>query len=87
MRGKNKELREVVETASHSGASKCRCAGLARLRCSEGKKGEGKAAATVALTLLFGPIGLIKHGKNVEIPAGRAPTAFVERDYMLPAAK
>jgi len=33
----------------------------------------------VALTVLFGPIGLIKHGKHAEIPAGTALTAFVER--------
>jgi hypothetical protein len=38
-----------------------------RLRGSKGKEGEGKEGATVALTVLFGPIGLIKHGKNVDV--------------------
>jgi hypothetical protein len=45
--------------------------GRLRLRGSKGKEGEGKVGATVALTVLFGPIGLIKHGKNVEIKQGR----------------
>ena len=38
-----------------------------KLRGSKGKEGEGKLGATVALTVLFGPIGLVKHGKNIEI--------------------
>jgi len=51
-----------------------------RLRGSKGKEGEGKEGATVALTVLFGPIGLIKHGKNVEIKAGTPLAAFVDQD-------
>jgi hypothetical protein len=43
---------------------------LLRPRCSKGKEGEGKVGTAVALTVLFGPIGLIKHGKNVEIKQG-----------------
>jgi len=39
------------------------------------------------LTVLFGPIGLIKHGKNVEIPAGTPLTAYVDQDIWLPAVK
>ncbi|MFZ0086727.1 MAG: hypothetical protein WAK78_15690, partial [Candidatus Acidiferrales bacterium] len=57
------------------------------LRGNKGKEGEGKVGATVALTVLFGPIGLIKHGKNVEIPEGTPLTAFVDQDYMLAPAK
>jgi|HubBroStandDraft_6_1064221.scaffolds.fasta_scaffold2114149_1 hypothetical protein len=34
------------------------------------KEGEGKVSATVALTVLRGPIGLIKHGKNVDMAQG-----------------
>jgi len=55
-----------------------------RLRGTKGKEGEGKVGATVALTVLFGPIGLIKHGKNVEIAAGTPLTAYVDQDIWLP---
>ncbi len=58
-----------------------------RLRGNKGKEGEGKVGATVALTVLFGPIGLIKHGKNVDIPEGTPLTAFVDQDYTLAPAK
>jgi len=58
-----------------------------RLRGTKGKEGEGKVGATVALTVLFGPIGLIKHGKNVEVKEGTALRAFVDQDFAVPAAK
>jgi hypothetical protein len=57
------------------------------LRGAKGKEGEGKVGATVALTVIFGPIGLIKHGKNVVIPAGAPLTAYVDQDYTLAPAK
>ena len=55
-----------------------------RLRGTKGREGEGKTGATVALTVLFGPIGLIKHGKDVKIPAGTPLTAYVDQDIWLP---
>ena len=58
-----------------------------RLHGTKGKEGEGKVGATVALTVLFGPIGLIKHGKNVEVKEGTALRAFVDQDFAVPAAK
>ncbi len=58
-----------------------------RLRGNKGKEGEGKVGATVALTVIFGPIGLIKHGKNVDIPEGTSFTAFIDQDYTLVPAK
>jgi hypothetical protein len=58
-----------------------------KLRGTKGKEGEGKVGAAVALTVLFGPIGLIKHGKNVEIKQGTPLAAYVDQDYSLPAAK
>jgi hypothetical protein len=58
-----------------------------RLRGNKGKEGEGKVGATVALTVIFGPIGLIKHGKNVDIPQGTPFTAYVDQDYTLSPAK
>jgi len=54
-----------------------------RLRGTKGKEGEGKVGATVALTVLFGPIGLIKHGKNVEIKQGTPFTAYIDQDSPL----
>ena len=58
-----------------------------RVRGTKGREGESKTGATVALTVLFGPIGLIKHGKNVEIPAGTPFTAYVDQDIWLAVAK
>jgi len=50
-----------------------------RLRGTKGKEGEGKVGAAVALTVLFGPIGLIKHGKNVEVKQGTPLLAYVAK--------
>jgi hypothetical protein len=58
-----------------------------RIRGSKGRQGDGKTGATVALTVLFGPIGLIKHGKNVEIPAGTPFTAYIDQDIWLSPIK
>jgi hypothetical protein len=58
-----------------------------RLRGSKGKEGEGKEGATVALTVLFGPIGLIKHGKNVEVKQGTPITVYVDQDFVVPVLK
>ena len=54
-----------------------------RIRGTKGREGDSKTGATVALTVLFGPIGLIKHGKNVDIPAGTALTAYIDQDIWL----
>lgn len=54
-------------------------------RGTKGKEGDSKTGATVALTVIFGPIGLIKHGKNVDIPAGTPLKAYVDQD--IPPAK
>jgi hypothetical protein len=58
-----------------------------RLRGSKGKEGEGKVGTAVALTVLFGPIGLIKHGKNVEVKAGTPIAAYVDEDVALEPVK
>jgi hypothetical protein len=39
------------------------------------------------LTVLFGPIGLIKHGKNVEVKAGTPIAAYVDEDIGFAAAQ
>jgi hypothetical protein len=54
-----------------------------KLRGTRGKEGESGVTGTVVLTVLFGPIGLIKHGKNVEIKQGQALHAFVGDDIAL----
>jgi hypothetical protein len=56
-----------------------------RLRGNKGKEGSDKTGTAVALTVLFGPIGLIKHGKNVEVKTGAPLKAFVDEDIRLPA--
>lgn len=55
--------------------------GRLRLRGTKGKEGEGKVGAAVALTVLFGPIGLIKHGKNVEVKQGTPLQAYTDENY------
>jgi len=57
-----------------------------RVRGTKGREGDSKTGTAVALTVLFGPIGLIKHGKNVEVKAGTPLTAFVDEDTWLPPA-
>ena len=56
------------------------------VRGTKGKEGESGTTGAVVLTVLFGPIGLIKHGKNVEIKQGTALKAFVADDIALPPA-
>jgi hypothetical protein len=58
-----------------------------RLRGSKGKEGEGKTGTAVALTVLFGPIGLIKHGKQVQVKEGTPLTAYVDEDINLSPVK
>jgi hypothetical protein len=54
------------------------------LRGTKGKEGDNKTGATVALTVLFGPIGLIKHGKDVQIAQGTPLKAYLDQDIWLP---
>jgi len=58
-----------------------------KLRGTKGKEGQGKEGTAVALTVLFGPLGLIKHGKNVEIKEGTPLEAYVDQDFTVPAPK
>lgn len=58
-----------------------------KLRGTKGKEGESGTTGAVVLTVLFGPIGLIKHGKNVEIKQGQAIKAYVGDDIaVVPAS-
>jgi hypothetical protein len=58
-----------------------------RVKLRGSKEGEGKEGTAVALTVLFGPLGLIKHGKNVDVKEGTTLAAFVDQDYTIPAGK
>ncbi|MDB5439170.1 MAG: hypothetical protein JWM33_1597 [Caulobacteraceae bacterium] len=51
-----------------------------RLRASKGGEGKGAMGATIALTVLFGPLGLLKHGHDIEIKSGQTITAYVDQD-------
>jgi hypothetical protein len=51
-----------------------------KLRGTQGKAGNSKIGTTVALSVAFGPLGLMKHGKNAELPSGTAITAYVAED-------
>lgn len=57
-----------------------------RLRGTKGKEGEGKTGTAVTLTVLFGPLGLLKHGKQVEVKEGSPLSAYVDEDISLPPA-
>ena len=41
-----------------------------KVRAAKGKSGDNKTGTTVALVVLFGPLGFLKKGKNAEIVAG-----------------
>ena len=55
-----------------------------RLRGTKGKSGDDKTGTAVALTVLFGPIGLIKHGKEIVVKEGAPLAAYVDDDVNLP---
>jgi hypothetical protein len=57
------------------------------LRGTKGKEGESGATGAIVLTVLFGPIGLIKHGKDIDIKKGSALHAYVSDDISLPAVQ
>jgi hypothetical protein len=55
-----------------------------KLRGTKGKEGESGTTSAVVLTVLFGPIGLIKHGKNIEIKRGTSLKVYVGEEITLP---
>lgn len=50
-----------------------------RLRANKSSEGQSKVGTTVALTVLFGPIGLLKRGHDIDIKPGTPLTAFVDQ--------
>lgn len=53
------------------------------LRGTKAKEGESGTTGAIVLTVLFGPIGLIKHGKDIDIKKGSALHAYVSDDINL----
>ena len=55
------------------------------IRGSKGKEGNSGVGTVVVLTVLFGPLGLIAKGHNVEIKKGQQMVAYVDQDTDLDA--
>jgi len=51
-----------------------------RLRGAHGGQGQNKEGAVIGLTLAFGVVGFLKHGKQLEIKQGTSAKGFVDRD-------
>ncbi len=51
-----------------------------KLRSSKGKEGDDKTGTTVALVILFGPLGFLKHGKNAKIKPGTHIKVFTDEE-------
>jgi hypothetical protein len=51
-----------------------------RLRANQGEEGKSGVTSAIVLTVLFGPLGLIKHGSDVVIQKGQTLTAYVDED-------
>lgn len=50
-----------------------------RLRATNAREGNDKVGTAVTLTVLFGPLGLLKRGHDVEINPGTVMNAFVDQ--------
>jgi hypothetical protein len=51
-----------------------------RIRGQKGTEGDARYGTTITLTVLFGPLGLIKHGKDVEMKSGQRLSVFTDSD-------
>jgi hypothetical protein len=51
-----------------------------KLRASKGKEGEDKTGTTVALVVLFGPLGFLKKGKDAKIKEGTKIKAYTDEE-------
>jgi hypothetical protein len=49
-----------------------------KVRAAKGKEGDNKTGTTVALVVLFGPLGFLKKGKNAEIKEGTKIKVFTD---------
>lgn len=51
-----------------------------KLRSTKGKEGDDKTGTTVALVILFGPLGFLKKGKNAVIKPGTEIKVYVDEE-------
>jgi len=51
-----------------------------KLRSSKGKQGDDKTGTTVALVVLFGPLGFLKKGKNAIIKPGTEIKVYTDEE-------
>lgn len=51
-----------------------------RLRASRGKEGDDKTGTTVALVVLFGPLGFLKKGKDAKIKEGTKIKVYTDEE-------
>jgi len=49
-----------------------------KVRAAKGKEGDNKTGTTVALVILFGPLGFLKKGKNAEIKEGTKVRVYTD---------
>jgi hypothetical protein len=74
MMGKGGQLGIRVESTTTVDGQKL------KLRSSKGKEGSDKTGTTVALVVLFGPLGFLKHGKNAKIKVGTKIKVFTDEE-------
>lgn len=51
-----------------------------KLRASKGREGDDKTGTTVALVVLFGPLGFLKKGKDAKIKEGTKIKAYTDEE-------
>ena len=51
-----------------------------KLRSTKGKEGDDKTGTTVALVVLFGPLGFLKKGKNAVIKPGTQIKVYTDEE-------
>lgn len=74
MMGRGGSLGIRVESATTVDSQKL------KLRSSKGKEGDDKTGTTVALVVLFGPLGFLKKGKNAKIPPGTQIKVYTDEE-------
>lgn len=58
-----------------------------KVRASKGKDGGDKTGTTVALVILFGPLGFLKKGKNAEIKEGTKVRVYTDEEKAVKISK
>ena len=75
--GKGGELSVRIETTQTVDDQKL------RLRASKSGQGGDNMGSTIALTVLFGPLGLLRKGKEAKIKAGTVLTAYSDESKIV----